>query len=1032
MRIINILATKQNIIALFFLSGILFNSCQDNDTISKPDSEAKEVTFSVKVPGTSAPNTKALAESNENEVRTIEVLLFDNDGKYTYQPLYSNVINSDPDNSNIKTFTIKVPEGTYNMLIFANARQAISAIISSIHEGDSKTSILNKLIISNNGKWNAHPSSTEYIPIPMFGEIPSITVNAALTASTSVNLVRMISKIDVVLANASASANFALSSIRLYNFNDKGYIAPAISNWNQSQSIVTEPSIPTSSTLTQGPLLYDGTAITTANTASSGEIYAFEAIKANPSSMVNATCLVIGGTYIGDSQPTYYRVDFARTSSSVTTYLPLLRNHYYKVNITKVSGRGYSTPTEAFNSRPINIEANVIMWDNAKINDIVFDGQYMLGVSQREITFTKDAHTTSSIDNAFCITTDYPSGWKIEKIADGSGNTVNWLNVVSLAGTPVSTGISGSITDLKLNMSENTETSDRIAYIHLSAGRLTHVIKVTQKVELNLTLMITDMSGKSISELVFASSADVQPAQQQFKLKWNPATFNVTASRSDIYNIGFTFDGASDQPGSGALTLINDPSGEKTFTIRPTAITASEITTNPFMEKVSVVDFRIGDLSTSLNGSIFLRQIKYNVLAEKDTYYLMDGTQKYFTVKSNTNFTVQVKSNPDNVVQSLVTTSGGANTSGTKVYFNMINDVANPTLFNRNIVFTIKSPQGYFADTDITLTCYAGIVQTKSNSYIVSPGGAGILIPVSRANDTGLGMQLTTSESFTANLLWTDNVNKIASNSNINLIQTIGTGSSGYIFVKAGSASGNAVVEMKNASNKTLWSWHIWVTNYTPVAIDAGKFMDRNLGATGNTLNTVASKGLLYQWGRKDPFPNSSTLTGTDEPILYTAIGTISVTKTPVVEVNNFTNAIINPLTFYTGILPNSDWYSTTTVRNDALWTGASKTVYDPCPPGWRVPQQGLWGSANFAMGQSGTSWNTNGMTWTGYGGWYPAAGYRTDSNGALTNVGATGMYWTATASGTSANYLSINSGALAILYPTYRSGGFSIRCVSE
>ncbi|MBS7112201.1 MAG: FimB/Mfa2 family fimbrial subunit [Dysgonomonas mossii] len=235
---------QKNIIVLLFLAGILFNSCRDNEFAPIFGVETKEVTFSVKIPGVSLPKTKSLNENNENEVRSIEVLLFDNNGEYTYQPIYSNVINTDEDDINIKTFTIKIPEGTYNMLIFANTREAISAIINSIEEGDTKTSVLDKLVISNNGKWNTDPVSTGYTPIPMFGEIPSITVNAVLSNNTPVNLVRMVSKIDVALTNTDATDNFTLESIRLYNYNNKGYIAPVSSNWDQTQSIVTDASIP--------------------------------------------------------------------------------------------------------------------------------------------------------------------------------------------------------------------------------------------------------------------------------------------------------------------------------------------------------------------------------------------------------------------------------------------------------------------------------------------------------------------------------------------------------------------------------------------------------------------------------------------------------------------------------------------------------------------------------------------------------------------------------------------------------------------
>lgn len=1022
------------IIYISILLSFLYSACQDIDDAQISDTDEKTITFSVKIPGSSEPKTYALSESNENDINSIEILLFNTNGNYTYQPIYSNVINTDSQNSRIKTFAVKIPQGTYNMVILANARQVVTNSVNSFNQGDSKESVLEKLLITNTGKWNTSPGSGGYIRIPMFGEIPSITVNATTAFNTPVNLVRMISKIDVALTHTDATNNFKLESVRLYNYYNKGYIAPVETNWNQAQSMVTGASIPTSSSLTLGPLLYDGTAITTPNISSIGEIYTFEAIKTNPSTLTSGTCLVIGGTYTGDSQATYYRVDFAQTSSSTTTYLPLLRNHHYKVNITRVSDSGFATPTEAFNSRPANIEANVIVWNDSKISDIAFDGQYMIGTSQKEFTFSRDQRNIYSQDNTISITTDYPPGWKIDKIVDASQNNITWLSMVSLIGVPITTGTSGSVSDMKLSLSENTSGSARIGFIHLSAGRLTYVIKVTQNTEQNLDLNILNLSNISISELVFSSVADIQPSPLQFKIKWIPATLNVIASRTDLSGIGFPFDAAFDQPGSISLTTISDPLGEKTFTVRPTAITSAELVANPFLEKVSIVDFKLDNGVTTVSKSIFLRQIRYNILTEKDTYYLMDGNQKYFTVKTNTNFTVEIKNNPNNVIQSLVTTSGAANTSGTRVYFNIINDISNPTIYNKDVIFTIKSPEGRFPDTDVTLSCYAGIIQLKANSYIVSPGGAPILIPVSRANDSDLGSQLGASESFLASLVWTDNANKIAPNSNLSLVYVVGTGTSGYLIVKPGSAQGNAVVAVKNSSNKILWSWHIWVTNYTPTPQGTGKFMDRNLGALGNTANTVDAKGLLYQWGRKDPFPGSTTVNGTTEPSLYTSSGTTVITKTPVAVANNLANAIANPSTFYQGVSLQTDWYTNGTNRNDALWGSSAKTVYDPCPKGWRVPQHGVWGYSNFALGQNSTTWNSTGMTWDGYGGWYPASGYRNDASGNFTNVGQNGMYWTATPTGVygyNLNFGSI-SGNVSIGYPTYRSGGFSIRCVSE
>lgn len=169
---------KLNIwISLYLPALILLCCCTDDRDSFNISGNAKDntVTFSVRVPGSASPSkTKALGEADENEVRTIEILLFDTDGNYTYQPLYSNTITTDPDDSKLKTFTVKVPEGTYNMVVLANARASVAAILGDIAQGDSKASVMDKLLLSNSGKWNSSPAGEGYIPIPMWGQILSL------------------------------------------------------------------------------------------------------------------------------------------------------------------------------------------------------------------------------------------------------------------------------------------------------------------------------------------------------------------------------------------------------------------------------------------------------------------------------------------------------------------------------------------------------------------------------------------------------------------------------------------------------------------------------------------------------------------------------------------------------------------------------------------------------------------------------------------------------------------------------------------
>ncbi len=68
--------------------------------------------------------------------------------------------------------------------------------------------------------------------------------------------------------------------------------------------------------------------------------------------------------------------------------------------------------------------------------------------------------------------------------------------------------------------------------------------------------------------------------------------------------------------------------------------------------------------------------------------------------------------------------------------------------------------------------------------------------------------------------------------------------------------------------DRIVWSWHVWVTGYDPEAdifewTDANgityKYMDRNLGALSAEKYSKDALGLMYQWGRKDPFPEEMT-----------------------------------------------------------------------------------------------------------------------------------------------------------------------------
>lgn len=209
---------------------------------------------------------------------------------------------------------------------------------------------------------------------------------------------------------------------------------------------------------------------------------------------------------------------------------------------------------------------------------------------------------------------------------------------------------------------------------------------------------------------------------------------------------------------------------------------------------------------------------------------------------------------------------------------------------------------------------------------------------------------------------------------------------------------GNAVIAAKDSNGDILWSWHIWMTdmpNENVYANHAGIMMDRNLGSTSSVPGEVEALGLLYQWGRKDPFLGScyldqnivaaSTLVWPDYVYSSKYVGTIDYARR-------------NPTIFISANGTGENWLY---LNDRTLWSSTEKTIYDPCPPGWLVPVGGdyaVWSKVGFSSGvfddiNKGFSFVYSSTLET----WYPAAGYLSTS-ATLASVGSQGSYWSADA----------------------------------
>ena len=230
---------------------------------------------------------------------------------------------------------------------------------------------------------------------------------------------------------------------------------------------------------------------------------------------------------------------------------------------------------------------------------------------------------------------------------------------------------------------------------------------------------------------------------------------------------------------------------------------------------------------------------------------------------------------------------------------------------------------------------------------------------------------------------------------------------------------GNAVIAVYDSQRKVLWSWHIWITE-TPEPVtylltdnveDNGAnpvsitILDRNLGATSATVpddpteqQILDTYGLYYQWGRKDPSMGPSTPyyrpQSTVTQDYYDYYGSKwNYAGVVMMDRPGIRDGVENPMYL---ILPTD--FSMTTYQYDWLYTSVDnlwgthneKTIYDPCPYGYMVPQDEI--STLFASNSLEKDKSENGYTLTAANGassFFPFAGYKGADKGVSSLTGA-------------------------------------------
>lgn len=440
---------------------------------------------------------------------------------------------------------------------------------------------------------------------------------------------------------------------------------------------------------------------------------------------------------------------------------------------------------------------------------------------------------------------------------------------------------------------------------------------------------------------------------------------------------------------------------------------------------------------------------------------------------------------------------------------NLVNDYNLRGNHRYQVEISINAPGDDASDGRVER--YGQVDLVSSNSFILHPSLPGALsrvytFPIDKANEFWAGLDnsllIGPTDAWTAELIWQDtqqpNLIRFQNQDGTSATTLRGIGPTQRIaLITEAGTEGNALIGIKKEGHESagfLWSWHVWVTDYDPqyrAAPVSGQYiysvpggavhryqgeqweaggpyqdkyiMDRNLGArsTGQVIQGV----LYYQFGRKDPFPYSG-----GGYVLCDINGRQLSASDPynsaVLKENSgygvtFATSVLRPTCYFYRPLAaygDGDWCiegRTTNREWNSLVDGkTNKSLFDPCPTGWRIPPYGAL--SDFIHNRDDPSLSTvHGVTRDQRLGWiyqgvygvrywpakkeilgeilYPSTGYRLRESGNTSGVDAFAWSWTSTAADSKyGTCLYAQSRDVSLRSGYGRSIGLVARCIQE
>ncbi|MDR0961320.1 MAG: hypothetical protein LBM62_02005 [Mediterranea sp.] len=375
-----------------FVAAAFLASCSNDDEVRGLRADECEVELQLASVYRSA-NTRAVADE---EVKTLDILVFDGNGVSTDSAtfLYSRVAWLKSDGATYQAI-IKKADGL-DLYFAVNAHALVTS--GKLTEDMTWSAAKQALTLASPATLGTNMATAG---LPMWGEAPNVNVNTDATYQNlgTIKLVRAVASADVSVTKT----NFTLQEGWIANAVDKGFLPYDAANMSAAASFLfNKADMPAAVTFSDWSYT-----VPTGDSAIVDKFYMYE-----NDSIVN-TKVILKGLYTGTDgkgTATYYPLAF-KDPADATKKRAATRNTKFHIVITKVNADGYNTIEEAKNGEEVNMEYDVVEWDESSPGDIWVDGPKYFSVDQR----WNDVHVASYAGGV--VDLEFQTNYDIDDIA---------------------------------------------------------------------------------------------------------------------------------------------------------------------------------------------------------------------------------------------------------------------------------------------------------------------------------------------------------------------------------------------------------------------------------------------------------------------------------------------------------------------------------------------------------------------------------------------------------------------------------------